>query len=97
MKVILTDEAEVDLERIGDAIAGESPRRAVTFVAEIREKCESLAATPKLFPVIRRYSRVAIRRRVHGNYLIFYRIARNVVVVLRILHGAMNYEEVLFR
>ncbi len=97
MRVILTDEAEVDLERIGDAIAGDSPPRAVIFVAELRKKCESIGATPRLYPVIRRYSRVALRRRVHGNYLIFYRIGRNVVTVLRILHGAMNYEELLFR
>jgi toxin ParE1/3/4 len=95
MKVVLTEQAEIDLERIGDAIAHESPRRAVSFVAELREKCGSLAATPKAFPVIGRYKRVAIRRRVHGEYLIFYRLGRRALVVLRILHGAMNYEELL--
>jgi len=97
MRVVLSEPAEADLERIGDAIASDSPRRAVSFIAELREKCVSLAATPKAFPVIGRYQRVAIRRRVHGNYLIFYRAGRDEVIVLRILHGAMNYEELLFR
>ncbi len=97
MKVVLTERAETDLERIGDAIAVDSPRRAVSFIVELREKCISLAASPKAFPVISRYSRVAIRRRVHGNYLIFYRLGRDSVIVLRILHGATNYEELLFR
>ncbi len=77
MKVVLTEQAQSDLERIGDAIAGDSPRRAVTFVAELREKCATLATTPKAFPVIARYRRMAIRRRVHGNYLIFYRLGRD--------------------
>jgi toxin ParE1/3/4 len=97
MKVILSEHAESDLEQIGDAIAADSPRRAVSYIAELREKCESLAGMPKAFPIIARYRRRAIRRRVHGNYLIFYRIGRDAVVVLRILHGAMNYEELLFR
>jgi len=95
MKVILTEQAEADLERIGDAIAVDSPRRTVSFVADIRDKCASLAASPRAFPVIGRYRRVAIRRRLHGNYLIFYRLGRDAAVVLRILHGAMNYDELL--
>jgi toxin ParE1/3/4 len=97
MRVVLSEQAESDLERIGDAIAVDSPHRAISFVVELRDKCESLLETPKAFPVIARYSRMAIRRRVHGNYLIFYRIGRDAVVVLRVLHGAMNYEELLFR
>jgi len=96
MRVVLSEQAESDLEGIGDAVAVDSPRRAISFVAELREKCESLAATPSAFPVIARYKRLAIRRRVHGNYLIFYRIGRDSVIVLRVLHGAMNYEELLF-
>jgi plasmid stabilization system protein ParE len=95
MKGVLTEQAELDLERIGDAIAHESPRRAVSFVAELKEKCGSLGATPKAFPVIGRYRRVVIRRRVHGDYLIFYRLGRHALVVLRIFHGATNYEELL--
>ena len=39
---------------------------------------------------------VCIRRRVHGNYLIFYKVARDRIAVIRILHGAMDYEAHLF-
>jgi toxin ParE1/3/4 len=42
------------------------------------------------------YEDKGIRRRVHGNYLIFYRIAEAGVEVLRILHGAQDYERALF-
>jgi plasmid stabilization system protein ParE len=37
-----------------------------------------------------------IRRRPHGNYLIFYRVRESIVDVLHILHGARNYETILF-
>jgi len=43
MIVVITDTAEDDLERIGDYIALYNPTRALSFVRELREKCESLA------------------------------------------------------
>ncbi|WP_202314807.1 type II toxin-antitoxin system RelE/ParE family toxin [Mesorhizobium sp. L-8-10] len=36
------------------------------------------------------------RRRVHGNYLIFYRASGENVEILHVLHGAMDYERILF-
>jgi toxin ParE1/3/4 len=33
---------------------------------------------------------------VHGNYLIFYRIDPDHVVVVHVLHGARDYEAILF-
>jgi plasmid stabilization system protein ParE len=40
MIVVITADAETDLERIGDAIAQHNPARAITFVRELRRKCE---------------------------------------------------------
>jgi plasmid stabilization system protein ParE len=37
---------------------------------------------------------VGIRRAVHKRYLIFYRVGKS-VEVLRIIHGARNYEAML--
>jgi len=88
MKVVFTTQAEADLEAIGDFIARESPLRADAIVAELREKALALADTPKAFAIIGRYRRAAIRRRVHRDYLIFYRLGRNTLTILRILHGA---------
>lgn len=36
------------------------------------------------------------RRRVHGRYLIFYRVGTDKVVVIHVLAGAMDYEPILF-
>jgi plasmid stabilization system protein ParE len=94
--VVVTDEAAYDLERIGDAIAQDNPARAITFVRELRLSCESLGEFPKAYPLVPRYEDSGVRRRVHGNYLIFYRIGMDTVDVLHVLHGAMDYGTLLF-
>lgn len=96
MIVHLTDEAERDLESIGDFIALDNPARSLSFVLELREKCLGLADMPTAFPLVPRFEETGIRRRVHGNYLIFYRIGIDRIDVIHVLHGAMNYTEVLF-
>ena len=47
-------------------------------------------------PPVPGHHKSGIRRRVHGNYLIFYKVGRDRIVVIRILHGAMDYEVRLF-
>jgi plasmid stabilization system protein ParE len=94
--VVLTDEAKTDLERIGDFIAADNPRRAETFVGELLDRCLRLAETPGAFPLVPRYEQAGIRRRPYENYLIFYRIAETRVEILHILNGAQDYESILF-
>lgn len=95
-KVILTAAARADLLAIGRHIAADNPTRAITFVDELLDRCGQLGDTPQAFPLVPRYANRAARRRVHGNYLIFYRIGRGAVEVLHILHGARDYESILF-
>ena len=96
MKVVLTDEALSDLQRIADYIAEDSPGRARSFVRELVEKAREIGRTPEGFQCVRRYARQNVRRRVHGAYLIFYRVEESKVTVLHILHGAQDYETLLF-
>jgi plasmid stabilization system protein ParE len=91
MKVELTAEAERDLEAIADHIALDNPARAIGFMLELKDKCLGLADYPRAFPVVEPYAHLDIRRRVHGRYLIFYRIEAQRIVVLHILHGASDY------
>ncbi len=37
-----------------------------------------------------------IRRRLHRNYLIFYRVETDKLVVLHVLHGARDHVPILF-
>ena len=96
MIVRLTAEAENDLESIGDYIAQDNPRRALSFVLELREKCMSLADMALAFPLVPSYERHGIRRRPHGNYLVFYLIDVDQAVILHVLHSAMDYATLLF-
>jgi toxin ParE1/3/4 len=89
-----SDLAMRDLEAIGDRIALDNPRRAKSFVKELRRECNSLREMPERFAKVRRYS--ALRKKVHGNYLILYDCDETNVEVIRILHGAMDYEAILF-
>ncbi|WP_293907299.1 type II toxin-antitoxin system RelE/ParE family toxin [Phenylobacterium sp.] len=96
MIVELTAEAESDLEAIGDTIAADNPRRALSFVLELRETCFDLGDLPERCPLVPRFESKGVRRRVQGRYLIFYSVGTKKVVVIHVLPGAMDYEPILF-
>jgi plasmid stabilization system protein ParE len=96
MIVHFSVEAEQDLEAIGDYIARDNPRRAISFLRELREQCLGLAEMPKRFPLVKRYEAGGVRHRSHGNFLIFYRIEAEKIVIIHILHGAQDYRAILF-
>lgn len=96
MKVVLTEAAYADLLHIGRTIRQDNPTRADSFVSELHDRCQRLGATPRAFPLLPNWEERGIRRRPHGDYLIFYRINDTEVEVLHILHGARNYEPILF-
>jgi addiction module RelE/StbE family toxin len=96
VRVVFTHRAERDLEEIADFIALDSPRRAASFVDELRSKAFGLADTPRAFPLVPRFEASGVRRRIHGRYLIFYRIDGDVISILNIAHGAQDYGRLLF-
>ncbi len=95
MKVRFSKEAENDLLSIGDYIAKESPLRALDFVRALRERAAQLAETPLAYPVVSRFSRLGIRRRVFRDYLILYRVDSDSVRIVRVLHGAQDIDALL--
>lgn len=96
MRVVVTEAAFADLIRIGHVIREDNPARAETFVAELYDRCRRLGAMPRAYPLLPAWEKTGIRRRVYGNYLIFYRIGADAVEVLHVLHGAQDYEAILF-
>jgi toxin ParE1/3/4 len=97
MIVVVSGAAEADLESIGDWIARDNPARALTFVQELRRRCESLIDGPYRFTRVPRYEHLGIRRRVYRDYLIFYRIVDDRIEILRVIHGAREYKSILVR
>ncbi|WP_319526681.1 type II toxin-antitoxin system RelE/ParE family toxin [uncultured Desulfosarcina sp.] len=81
--------AEFDLEEIGDYIASDNPRRAVSFVQELRDLCLKMMTSPEAFP-LRRDLGENIRMCPFHSYLIFYTVNAEELRIERILHGARD-------
>jgi toxin ParE1/3/4 len=62
----------------------------------LRRSCVDIGPRPFGYPFVEHRRGDGIRRKVHGNYLIFYRIWLDAVEVLRVLHGARDYARILF-
>jgi toxin ParE1/3/4 len=95
MKVEISAAAEADLVHIGEYIGRDSIARAASFVQELLDACEALSEVPFSFPVVSRYRTLGFRRKLHGNYLIFYRVREDRVEVARIVHGARDIDRLL--
>lgn len=98
MIVRILPDAEADLEAIGDYIARDNPRRALSFVKELHQTCNDLAEMSLAFPLVPRYEHMGVRHRVYGSYQIFYRVVDDsaFIDVLHVIHGARNYASILF-
>lgn len=89
MGVLFTPLAQTDLEEIGDYIAQDNPSRAVTFIQDIRAQCQRIGKSPMAYRA-RPELGDGIRSSPFGNYVILYRPQANDVLVVRVLHGAMD-------
>ena len=92
--VIFTPKAKQDLVDIGEFIAAGSPRRAVTFIEELEERCRALAKAPhapRRFPPLGADAHILP----YGNYLILYRDLPTEISITRILHSARDISALL--
>lgn len=95
MRFIITPLAERDIEDIGDYIARDNPRRALSFITELRGQCAKIARTPQIYRS-RAELGVNIRSCAHGNYVILFHVGSEELRVVRVLHGAMDIEAISF-
>jgi toxin ParE1/3/4 len=96
MIVVLTETAIADLVTIGRYIKADNPKPAETFVAELEFRCHQLGTMPKAFALVPKHETSGVRRRPYRDYLTFYRVVADTVEVLHVLHGAQDYEAILF-
>jgi addiction module RelE/StbE family toxin len=96
VKVVITAAAKRDLIGIADYIRPHNPGRAASFVEELLDHCQTLAELSLRHPLVPRFERHGVRRCVHADYLIFYRVRMDFVQVIHSLHGARDYEALLF-
>ena len=91
VRYVISPLAEQDIEAIGDYIAQDNPHRALTFIAELRNQCAKIAASPKACR-LRPELGVNIRSYALGNYVIFFQDKHDMLCIVRVLHGAMDIE-----
>lgn len=95
LAVILSAEAEADLERIGDDIAERNPGQAVKFIVELRGRILELADAPLAIPVLPGRERSGLRRRPYRDNLTLYRVSERHIEIAHVVHGARDYESLL--
>jgi toxin ParE1/3/4 len=83
--------AEADLEGVADYIAFDNPRRAVSFVRQVRARCARIAEQPRANRLREEFG-PGVRVAVHGSYLILYAERRGVLMIERVVHGARDLD-----
>ena len=86
--------AQDDLQNITRFIATDSPKRAQSFVAELRKQCDLIARFPSIGVAKDEYAD-GLRMLPHEKYLIFFSINEQGVLIERVLHSARNIKEAL--
>jgi toxin ParE1/3/4 len=90
MRVELSRFVEEDLDAIASYIAQDNPRRAVTFLREIKAKIRAIGRRPALYrlrPEIGEGARMALV----GRHAILFRVvADKIVRIERIVYGGRN-------
>jgi toxin ParE1/3/4 len=92
MRVEFSRWVESDLEAIGDFIAQDNPRRAVSFIREIRDKIDRIGRQPLLYqprPEIGEEARLAVA----GRYVILFRVVGEIVRIERVVYGGRDLPE----
>jgi toxin ParE1/3/4 len=88
-KVIYSQQAETELVEIGGYIAQDSERHAEEFVAHLRDKANAIAHAPRIYRV-RHDLGPELRTAAIRDYVIVFRISRDGVEILHIVHGARD-------
>ena len=84
---------EGDLDLIASTIAEDNPRRAVTFIQDIRMRLMAVARDPLIYqlrPDIGEGARMASV----GRYAILFRVAGDMVRIERVVYGGRDLPEI---
>ena len=94
MTLRLLSSARADIRAIADYIARDSPNAAERWSETVISKCERIGKTPGM-GTARSDVDPALRALPVGKYLIFYRLSGPDVEIVRVLHGARDWQALL--
>ena len=92
MKAVLTRAAIGDLADIARRIGRDSVPTARRFTAALERRALAVGHNPRVYPYAEGLEDLKVRRRLYRDYLIFFveRVGR--VEILRIVHGARDWQ-----
>lgn len=90
-RLAYTPQSKKDLIDIGLYIARDNPRRAISFVQELRGQCCKIAEAPKAYRP-RPELGEGMRSCAFGKHLVLFYEEPGLVRIIRVLHGAMDIE-----
>jgi len=93
MKIVWTDPAVEDLRELHAYIARDSEMYASGFVERIILAAERLADHPKVGRVVPEANNENVREILYQRYRIIYRVKRDSIEMLSVIHGARDLEE----
>lgn len=89
-QVELSKTAITDIHEIWDYIATDNPIQATKFVVELEKRIYTLETHPERCPIIPE-NEILIgdyRHLIYGNYRSIFTIEKNIVFIIRVIHGA---------
>jgi toxin ParE1/3/4 len=93
-RVVISAQAEADLDEIDNYITARNPTRAESFIEELYRKALNIGAAPLVYPK-RPDLGPDLRAALHKPYLIVFHVKKNAVEVVRIVHGARDLPRLL--
>ena len=87
MKLIWSDKALSELERIGDYIGEDNPKAANRFVSLLWKRATALRKHPRLGRMVPEMRDETLREVIEGHYRIVYRLETDKVLVLSVFEG----------
>ncbi|MEX0784136.1 MAG: type II toxin-antitoxin system RelE/ParE family toxin [Dehalococcoidia bacterium] len=87
MKVLLTEPAELHLDKIREFVGATSPRFADELVERIRDRMKQIAEFPESGRLVPGAEALSLREVFESSYRIIYVVARDHIEVLGIIHG----------
>jgi toxin ParE1/3/4 len=94
MSVRRTQQADDDIEENVSYRSLDSPKAALYLLENIEAKFEALGNTPGI-GVSRPEVRTELRSFSFGNYLILYRKVEDGAEIVRVMHGARDWQKLL--
>lgn len=96
MKVIVSAPAQNDLSDLYDFLKREAGVRAArAFIADLYERFSGLKRMPQRYALLPGFENAGYRKRVYRDYLIIYRIGDQRIDIIRVVHGASDYQKLL--